>query len=58
MVALLGPPKMLEAAGLRPLKSEAPASELAGCCGWDGANRLGVEVAPPRFEKSDCCLGG
>lgn len=58
MVPLLGPPKRLEVAGLRPTKSEAPASELAGCCGCDGANRLGVEVAPPRFEESDGCLGG
>lgn len=58
MVALLGPPNVLEVAGLRPPKSEAPASELAGCCGCDGANRLGVEVAPPRSGKSDCCLGG
>lgn len=58
MVALLGSPKRLEVAGLAPPKSEAPASELAGCCGCDVANRLGAEFAPPRFEESDGCLGG
>ncbi len=32
--------------------------EVAGCCGCDVVNRLGVEFAPPGFENNDGCFGG
>lgn len=54
---MLDAPKGFEFAGLAAAKSDDPGSEVAGCC-CDALNKLGVEFAPPRFEKMDDCLGG